>query len=119
MVRAGGRGRNLGAAVTCSIPLAGRRRGSSSVLDRHHDDAVGLQTGVHDDQPAPRSEQEAEARPAAGELGAEARKLGQRPKGPPDSLAGIGRKAQRANEAVEILDRRAPDLSTRHRLQVV
>jgi len=93
---------------------AGRRGRRSAVLDREDDHAVFvLEEGVHDDHPAPRTEQETGPRPAAAELRPEPGESLQQDERSRHALFGV-RQAVRTDERGEILDCGFRDLYSGH-----
>jgi hypothetical protein len=91
----------------------------ASVLDRHDNEAVLLlDVRVHENEPAPRAEEEPKPLPPAAELGTEKRELLQRAQRPPHAFVRIGGKAVGVDESREIRDCGLAQLNARH-LEVV
>lgn len=75
-------------------------------MHRDHDDEIAvLVVCVHDEQPPPGAEDEAEWTPGGAQLGPHARKSLERSQGAPNSHAGIGREAMSDDEPIEVFDR--------------
>lgn len=74
---------------------------------------------MDEQHPSPRSEEDAQSLPAAGQLDAEAGEVSERAQARANSVARVDGQAERADEVVEVLDGCAGELDARQPSELV